>query len=38
MLKRNDLFVTQMRFLFEHGAFRFKDLRCKQCVLKMISY
>lgn len=38
MLKRNDMFVSQMRFLFEHGAFRFKDLRCKQCVLKLISY
>ncbi len=38
MLRRNDLFATQMRWLFEKGCFRFKDLRCKEAVLKMISY
>lgn len=38
MLKRNDMFVTQMRFLFERGCFRFKDLRCKEAVMKLISY
>lgn len=38
MLKRNDLFITQMRYLFEHGCFRFKDLRSKEAVMKLISY
>lgn len=38
MLRRNDMFVTQMRWLFEKGCFRFKDLRCKEAILKMISY
>lgn len=38
MLRRNDLFVSQMRWLFEKGCFRFKDLKCKEAVLKMISY
>ena len=38
MLKRNDLFVTQMRYFFEHGCFRFRDLRCKEAVMKLISY
>ena len=38
MLRRNDMFVAQMRYLFERGAFRFKDLRCKEAVMKMISY
>ena len=38
MLKRNDLFINNMRWYFEKGAFRFKDLQCKETVLKMISY
>lgn len=38
MLKRNDGFVTQIRYFFEHGCLRFKDLRCKECILKLISY
>ena len=38
MLKRNDIFITNMRWYFERGAFRFKDLRCKSAILKMISY
>lgn len=38
MLKRNDLFVGNMRYYFDHGCFRFKDLRCKDAVLKMLSY
>ena len=38
MLKRNDLFIANMRYLFERGCFRFKDLRCKEVVLKALSY
>lgn len=38
MLRRNDMFVSQMRYLFERGAFRFKDLRCKEALMRMISY
>lgn len=38
MLKRNDLFLTQLRYFFERGCFRFKDLRCKEAVLKALSY
>lgn len=38
MLRRNDFFISQMRYLFERGAFRFKDLRCKEAVMKLISY
>ena len=38
MLKRNDFFVGNMRYYFDHGCFRFKDLRCKDAVLKMLSY
>ena len=38
MLKRNDFFLTNLRFLFERGAFRFKDMRCKEAVLSALSY
>lgn len=38
MLKRNDLFIMNMRYYFERGCFRFKDLRCKEVVMKLISY
>jgi hypothetical protein len=38
MLKRNDLFLQTLRFYFEKGCFRFKDLRCKEAVLKSLSY
>ena len=38
MLKRNDAFLSNMRFLFEHGCFRFKNLLCKEAVLKALSY
>ena len=38
MLKRNDFFLSTMRFLFERGCFRFKDLRCKDAVLHALSY
>ena len=38
MLKRNDIFLTSLRYYFERGCFRFKDLRCKEAVLKALSY
>ena len=38
MLKRNDIFLSNLRYFFEHGCFRFKDLKCKEAVLKVLSY
>lgn len=38
MLKRNAVFIQNMRFFFEKGAFRFKDLKCKEAVLSALSY
>lgn len=38
MLKRGELFISTLRFYFEHGCFRFKDLSCKNAVLKALSY
>lgn len=38
MLKRNELFIANMRYLFERGCFRFKNLNCKECAMRLISY
>lgn len=38
MLKRNDLFLSNLRFYFDKGCFRFKNLKCKEVVLKALSY
>lgn len=38
MLKRNDMFLENLRYLFERGCFRFKDMKCKEAVLKALSY
>lgn len=38
MLNRNSDFVHNMRYYFERGCFRFKNLLCKDAVLKLISY
>lgn len=38
MLKRNDFFISNLRYFFERGCFRFKDLRCKEALLKALSY
>lgn len=38
MLKRNDFFISSLRYYFEKGCFRFKDLKCKEAVLKALSY
>ena len=38
MLRRNELFVSNLRYYFEHGCFRFKNLKCKEAVLKALSY
>lgn len=38
ILKRNDFLLSNMRYFFERGCFRFKDLRCKEAILKAVSY
>ena len=38
MLKKNDVFLTQLRWYFEKGCFRFKDLKCKEAILTALSY
>lgn len=38
MLRQNDMFISNMRYFFEKGCFRFKDMKCKETVLKLLSY
>lgn len=38
MLRSNEIFFSNMRYYFERGAFRFKDLSCKEAIMKAISY
>lgn len=38
MLKRNDFFLSGLRYYFERGCFRFKNMKCKEAVLKALSY
>lgn len=38
MLKRNEMFLSNLRYYFEHGCFRFKNISCKEAVLKALSY
>lgn len=38
MLKANNIFIMNLRFYFEHGCFRFRDMKCKEAILKCISY
>ena len=38
MLRRNDLLLSSLRWFFEKGCFRFKDLQCKEAVLKCLAY
>lgn len=38
MLKKNDFFISNLRFLFEKGCFRFKNMLCKTAILNTLSY
>lgn len=38
MLRRADLFLQNLRYYFDHGAFRFQNLKCKNAILKALSY
>ena len=38
MLKANELFIHNLRFFFDKGCFRFKNIECKSAILKAISY
>lgn len=38
MLKMYDALISNLRFYFDHGAFRFKNLNCKEAVFTLLSY
>lgn len=38
MLKKSDFMLSNFRYFFERGCFRFKDMRCKDAILKALSY
>lgn len=38
MLRNNDLFIGAMKDLFSKGCFRFKNLKCKNAILKAFSF
>jgi hypothetical protein len=38
MLKANSFLLESLRYYFEHGCFRFKDLSSKQAVMSALSY
>ena len=38
MLKNNDLTIANFRYYYNHGAFRFKDLLCKEAIMTMLAY
>lgn len=38
MLANNSYFIQQLRYFFEKGCFRFRDLKCKEAALRLLSY
>ena len=38
MLRQNDFIISNLRFYFERGIFRFRNLQCKEAILKALSY
>ncbi len=38
LMTRNSIFIQNMRYFFQKGLFRFKNLQCKECIIKAISY
>lgn len=38
MLKNNSFLITNLRFYFDKGCFRFKNLQCKDTIINVLSY
>ena len=38
MLKSNSIFLSTLRYFFEHGCFRFRDLQCKEAIMQALAY
>ena len=37
MLKENEFFISSMKYYFERGCFRFRDLNCKEALFALVS-
>lgn len=38
MINRNKFFIDNLRYYFDVGAFRFKNIKCKQAIMSLLSY
>lgn len=38
MLRNNIMIISNLRYFFDNGCFRFQDLQCKECIMKCLSY
>ena len=38
MIKRNQFFIDTLRYYFDVGAFRFKNVKCKRVIMDLLSY
>lgn len=38
MLKKSSYLIENLRYYFERGSFRFKNLQCKQAIISALSY
>lgn len=38
MLKNNDFLLSNFRFVYERGLFRFKNMLCRECIICAIKY
>jgi hypothetical protein len=38
VLKRNEVMISTLRYFFNRGCFRFKDLACKEALMRLVSY
>ena len=38
LLSRYDDYINRLKYLFNHGAFRFKNQQCKNAMLRMLCY
>lgn len=37
-LRNNSMFISNMRYFFDNGCFRFKNLACKEAIFMLLSY
>lgn len=38
MLRNNAMIISNLRYFFDNGCFRFENLECKECLMKCLSY